>query len=429
MQKIKVVWICHFSNKEIRNFLPLSEQKLSRILMQIFTGVSISTKTDFAPWVSALINEFKRINYVELHVIAPHQGLKKLTFEFESSGIHYHFFRPGFSLVIEKVIKKYIKPNRRYSLNRFLIRRFIAKVKPDIVTLIGSENPYYSLSVLDIKQVPVYVLLQTVLSASTNLEQSYLVNTNLLRKEKEIFQQTRYFGTASPLYHDSVLKINSEAIIFPFRFPTESPPIIDPAIKEYDFVFFSSQLKPSKGVEDSIEALAIVKKYHKAVKLNIIGSCSSAYKKLLESKVSAAGLNENIIFSEHFPSHLEMFIQVSKSMYALLPHKIDVVASTIREAMFMGLPVITYKTSGTPNLNIEHQTVMLSEIGDITDLAKNMITLMNNQELAQNLANNAKNLAMCRYNNTKIAQKLVEDYFAIINHYKNERSKTRLLFI
>lgn len=419
MSKIKIAWICHFSNKKVRENLPLSSLWFVNVLRFILGKKGkLSPNIDFAPWISVLIKEFEKIDDVELHVIAPHIGLKKLTCTFEMNGVYYHFFKPGLSQILVIVLRVvFRRQERKYRINRFLVKGFLKNIKPDIVNLIGAENPLYSITALDIKDTPMYVLLQTVLATPFNNKLNYKVDVERLAVENAIFLNAKYFGTAARAYNDCVLKVNPNAIVFEFWFPVENPPDIEDIGKEFEFVFFANQLTESKGVEDAIEAFAIVARKFKNARLNIIGSCSAAYKDLLVSKISDLGLDENIVFSSYFSLHSEMFKQVKKAKIALLPHKIDVIAGTIREAMFLGLPVITYKTTGTPFLNSEKQTVLISDIGDISGLAQNMIMLLSSPVLDQSLTHNAKILANKIFDNAAITKKLLEDNKAIINHY------------
>ena len=149
-EKLKVVWICHFSNENIRSKLPLSKRK---------------TYADFAPWVNNLIKEFEKLDNIDLHIIAPHRGLLKPVVSFKSNGINYHFFKPDAPIIHKMIPQKfYINDNFRYHANRFFIKRFVRKIQPDIINIIGAENPYYSISALDIKNIPVYLSCQTVYS-------------------------------------------------------------------------------------------------------------------------------------------------------------------------------------------------------------------------------------------------------------------------
>lgn len=416
MSRIKIVWICHFSNRDIREKLPLLSYQFSNQLKKMLAfGNQIKYK-DFASWISILITEFEIIDEVELHIIAPHRGLKRVTFDFELNNIQYHFFRPALFPLIQKFIYKIFKQKRSYWYNRLIIKKLLRRINPDIVNLFGAENPYYSISALDIKETPLYILLQTVLSIPIY----YKLNIDPERKdiEKKIFLSTNYFGTIARIYNDCVINTNPFAKVFEFMFPTDIIPLIESQEKHFDFVFYSSYLSEDKGVEDAIEAFKIVCKTYNNAKLNIIGSCITSYREFLEKKIAFLGLTEKIAFSGYFPLHADMLRQVKKAKIALLPHKFDVISSTIREAMFLGLPIVTYKTTGTPFLNSEKQTVLISVIGDIEDLARNMLKLMNDQAFSQCLVENAKSLAESLFNNNAIAKKLIENNRAIINHYR-----------
>lgn len=72
------------------------------------------------------------------------------------------------------------------------------------------------------------------------------------------------------------------------------------------------------------------------------------------------------------------------------PLKLDVISGTIIEAMILGFPVITYKTTGTPYLNKYGEAVLISDIDDVNSLANNMLRIMKEPELVQKMLNNSK---------------------------------------
>jgi glycosyltransferase involved in cell wall biosynthesis len=430
MNRIKIAFICHFSNQEIRNKLPISSFKLKNRIKKLLGKNEPYGYSDFAPWVSILIKEFEKFENVELHVIAPHQGLKQSLFEFSNSEVHYHIFKPDVPLLHinwPSFFKNYSAPN--FTFNRNVVSRLIQKIKPDIVNLIGAENPYYSITAIDIENIPVYVLLQAVLSTPFKDKYKFIVDKHRLEVERNIFQRMNYFGTASSMYGDCVLNLNSNAKIFEFWFPTQLPPKIITQTKVYDFVFFAKVVSQIKGIDETLEALAIVKEYKNDIKLNVVGLCESGFKRLLIERILELDIEENIEFSDYFQDHRDMFIQVKKSKIAVLPNKLDVLSSTIREAMFLEIPIATTITTGTPYLNVKNQTVLLSEIGDIEELANNMYRLLIDDELCGELARNAKALAEEVFDNTAIAKKLVKDNLAIVEHFiDNKTIPQELLF-
>lgn len=422
MKKIKIAFICHFSNTNIRAKLPLSSLWVKNLFKKLI-GKNVSNYEDFAPWITTIISEFEKFEDVELHVISPHVGLKYKLNEFSSNNIHYHFFKPVMPFIQIKwrsVFKNYSAP--QYRCNREMVSQIVNQINPEVVNLFGSENPYYSITALDIKKIPVNVLLQSVLYTPFKEKYNFVVEENRLEIERKIFQSCFYFGTACRMYSDCVLNVNPEANIFEFWFPTQLPPKVSSNRTLYDFVFFAKSVSNIKGIEDTIKALALVKKKKEDVKLNVIGSCDADYKEFLSNLIVDLGLKDNVTFHDYFPEHKNMFEQVKRSKIAVLPNKLDVLSSTIREAMFLEMPIVTTVTTGTPYLNADKQTVLLSEIGNIENLAHNMYKLLNDTALSCNLVKNAKTLAEKVFDNNAIAKKLVKDNIAILENYKEKKT-------
>lgn len=421
MNKTKIVWLCHFSNSTVRSKLKLSNLGIENFLRRILGKNKKSISSDFAPWITNLIKEFEKFKDCELHIISPHRGLKRFTQEFSINGVYYHFFKPELPFMLSKIVDKLYSGKKHYKLNRFLIKRFIKKIKPDIVNLIGTENPYYSIATLDIKNIPVYVSAQTVYTNPSRMELTGNVQQDKWDLELQIHKKERYFGCTGRMHRDLVLKNNPQAITFKMFFPIQYPHKVRDVPKEYDFVFFAAGVTKKKGIEDTIDALAQVKTKHANVKLNVVGKCEQEYKEFLQKKIATLGLRDNISFNNYFPVHSDMHQHIKKSRFALLPVKLDVISGTIVEAVLLELPLITYKTTGTPYLNKDGETVLLADIGDIDMLAKNMLTFLENPDFANSLSKKAKTFVENEFDNTKTAKRLAANYKAVINHYYHNK--------
>ena len=419
MKKLTVAWICHFSNQEVRNKLPLSNMRISNFLRSIL-GKTKFEYGDFAPWINNLIKEFEKFEEVELHIIAPHTGLKKKRFDLEMNGIHYHFFKSEddniFNFIINKLdsnkIPKYIKNRKRTA-------EIVTSIKPDIINLIGTENPYYSITVLDIEDIPVFVSAQTVYTNPDRQKISGNCDPLRWNTELKIHHKEKYYGCAGRMHRDLILRNNPDAIIFKNFFPIQYPKKVKEVEKEFDFVYFAQGVSQKKGIEDAIDALALVKKEKPNVTLKVVGHCPPNYKVFLNNKINNLGLTENISFHDYFPVHSDMHQYIKKAKFALLPVKLDVIPGTVIEAMLLELPVVTYKTTGTPYLNKDGETVLISKIGDIEHLAANMLKLLDSPELAEQLKKKAKTFVEKEFDNATSAKRLLEDYKAVIAHYHN----------
>ena len=419
--KIKVVWICHFSNENIRELLKLSKLTLHIALKRIFKNEKAQPYRDFAPWVTNLAKEFERIEDIELHIISPHRGLIKNIESFAMNKINYHFFKPDLPLIYFNITNKLLYMGRKpkYYKNRYLIRKIIKQINPDIINLIGAENPYYSISSLDIKNIPVYVACQTVYSNPARKEMGDSVVPGRWETELKIHKKEKYFGCHGRMHHDLVLKNNPKATIFKMFFPLEKPEKVANYNKIYDFVFFAGIAK-KKGVEDLIDALALVKKKKESVLLDIVGSSDGNYMSFLFKKVKELGLENNVVFHNYFPKHIDMHQHVVQAKFAVLPVKLDDIPGSVIEAIYLELPVVTYKTTGTPYLNKDAESVLIGDIGDIDMLANNMIKLLEDEKLGNKLKKNALEVVNKEFDNKVSAMRFVSNYKAIIENYNHQ---------
>jgi glycosyltransferase involved in cell wall biosynthesis len=417
MNKLKIVWICHFSNKEVREQLPLASQKLRNSLKNLLGEKKKNSYRDFAPWVTNLTKEFKNFKEVELHIIAPHTGLERKTAEFKMDGIHYHFFKSDESSVLGKLKEKLVrKKDNNYISNRKIVQQLITKIKPDIINLIGTENPYYSITTLDIANIPVYVSVQTVYTNPLRKTHSF-VEQERWDLELKIHQKEIYFGCGGRMHRDLILKNNPQATVFKMFFPLEKPSLVKEVPKEFDFVFFASGVTNKKGVEDAIDAFAIVRIQMPKASLNIVGGCSRDYKLKLQKKIESLDLQENISFNGYFDLHADMHQHLKRARFAVLPNKLDIISSTVIEAILLELPLVTNRTSGSPYLNKDRETVLLADIDDVESLAENMLRLLNNLELAERLKRDAKFFVEKEFDNATSAKRLLSNYKAVIDHY------------
>lgn len=426
MDKLKIVWICHFSDPLIRNNLSLKKYCFKNLIKKMI-GKDNLNYYDFAPWITNLIKEFEKLTNVELHIISPHKGLKRKKVHFAMNGISYNFFKYehffGLDFIVNIICKK-----RTYRSNRKIIKGLVESIKPNIINLIGAENPYYSASVLDIKNTPIFVSLQTIYTNPDRKRYSS-VNMNRWNIELAIHKKEKYYGCQGVMHRDLLLKNNPEANIFKTMFPINYPIKEKNIIKNFDFILFAASLSNKKGVEDAIEALAIVKNEYPKVTLNLVGKSSNERNKTLKQKIIELDIEENVRFKGFFAKKTDMHKFIQQARFALLPNKLDIISGTTVEAMILGLPVITYKTSGAPYLNKYSEAVLISEIEDIQGLADNMIKVLKSENLTDKLRKNSWEFIDREFNNRDNVKKLIDCYKAVIDNYHfNKPIPQELLF-
>jgi len=421
VKKLKVIWLCHFSNPEIRKHYP---RKVKRPLYHFMRKLlhlpyKNGAPKDFAPWVTNGINELIKRKDVDLHVISPQTDLKRRLFEFELHGVHYYFYNPNWTLFLMHVVKS----NglwRKLQNSSHYANMFIHRINPDIINLIGAENPYHACTVLDIKHnAPVMVSLQTIFTNPDRIK--YDSNADKSKNwyiDKLIHEKLSYFGATGRMHRDLLLKDNPNAIVFDFNWCSGTMPQVKSENKQFDFVNFAMGQSEKKGSHDSIKALSIVKQKYPGVKLNLVGNCDEKTKNELVKLIQQYDLINNVIFTSFFEKQADMFQHIQKSRFALLPCKMDITSGTMLQAMYYELPLVVYKTCGTPKFNLNKESALIAPLNDVEALAQNMLVLMDNPEKAEEIRRNAKEYITEHFDSKKATEKLIADYHAIIANFK-----------
>lgn len=428
IRKIKVVWICNVMNDIVREHLCSDMGWCRRALIGVFKLMSFAIpkntrdrldkylyyrpQSDYGQWNTNAIREFESINSVELHVIIPINMTSCPLVEFEKNGIYYHIVKSHDS-IIHKVFGSKVKLPK-YKSDRKSIVRIIDALAPDLVHIIGAENPQYSQSVFDTYQrYPVIVQLQTLLS-DPNVLKIDATRVQVAQMEKNILSLPVYIGTPMADFRRIILSdINPNAQFVDIGLAVNEPVERKEYKKEFDFVYFSANI--SKAADLAVEAFCLATRKHPGLTLDIIGAYSEDYKARLDKMLKESIVEQNVRFEGSLPTHEDVINRIRKARFALLPLKIDMIPGTIREACANGLPVVTTITKGTPELNKDRETALLSPIGDHAALAHNMIRLVEDSALASALKENGYRYAERLMNNRDMMKKWVEAYYSIID--------------
>ncbi len=423
-EKIKIVWICHLSNKQVREKIQFCRYYYRDILGRMIRK-TISSKQDYAIWVTNAIIEFEKFNDVDLTIVFPQDGIAGKQQRFEINGIKYICFRSEadsfYSFLKRKLFKKF---DWTYKKNRRLVKGIIDELKPDIVHLIGAENPPYSITLLDVpNSIPTITSLQTLMS-DPRFKENYPMSeeeySHYSEIEKKVIVRSDYIAQRSE-YIQNLVKTTIKANAIFLKMPlalgvtinTESPK------KEYDFVYFARNI--NKAADYAIEAFGLAHKRHSSITLNICGMCSEPYREQLDKRIQELGIQDKVVFTTERETHEEVMEQIKKSRFALLPLKVDLISGTIREAMASGLPVVTTITPATPELNVDRESVLLSENGDFVGMADNMLKLVESDTLANRLRDNSIRTVSQKYSNQSFMKMWHDGYREVIDNFKNNK--------
>ena len=419
--KIKVLWLCSVSNAEMREHYQTKAGFVLKWIYKKFKHTTTDDK-DHAQWDTNAIKEIEKRDDLELHVVCPKRFLTKKFVDFEMNGVYYHLFRDQNSSLLTWLISQTItKFSSRYHRNRKRIKHIIETIKPDVVHVIGAENPQYSLATLDIPEsIPVIVQLQALLCSLEAVTRIPFERKDYHYKgeiEKEIFKKVPFIGTPVPSFAEYIKKnLDTKATILNIGLALTEPVYKENNKKEFDFVYFSGNL--SKGADLALKSFAIAHQIYPNITLDVIGGYSDELKSTLDTIVEENNLKDYVTFEGFLPTHDDVIMQIRKAIYALLPITMDILPGTVREAMANGLVVLTSITEGTPTLNEKMESVLLSPVCDYKKMADDMITVLENPKYAKNLRENAWKIAEERSSNREVIQKWVDSYKACLAYCK-----------
>lgn len=414
---LKVLLVCHFSNSKVRDHLQLDNRRLYTFVRRL---LGMPNKGDgygdIAAWDTYMIEHLRKRDDIDLYVISAHSGLKRGVVSFELEGVHYYFVRCDRATLLKRLIKS---PSLWHKLNpmRPVVRKIVNQVKPDVVALVGAENAYISGTVLGIGDYPLIVKCQTIYNNPERGKQGVVDRKNAY-VEREIFKNLKYVAVNTNMHHRLFRQMNQTAINFKWTLGNLLPEV-KMVEKRFDFVNYAMEMIDKKGFNDAIKALTIVKNRYPNVHLNLVGGATQEEKQALTDLVSQCGLSENVTFTQFFERQEDMFQHIQQARFALLPCKMDYISSTIRQAMHYGLPVVCYRTEGTVTLNQEKECVLIAENGNVDDLAKNMLLLMDDGSKAEELQKNAKEYSKIWDEDERITQQMVHNFRAVVEHYRN----------
>jgi glycosyltransferase involved in cell wall biosynthesis len=394
---IKIVWLCHFANEEMKAFFNTPHIK------------------EFAPWIDGLIKLFRERTDVEIHIVAPNVFTNKHT-EMLLNNIHYHFYKHRPNFILNKIVYRMLKLELR--TNYFLVKqnifKIIERINPDIIHLHGAENPYYSAGILPlIKHYPHLVTIQGFIRNST--ERNSLINKKIQIEEK-ILKTVVNIGVRTKEMSEIVLNLNPRAKLHYHNYTwTTSEHIKDSSrASTFDIIFFARVTK-DKGIEDLLEAISIVKKEKPDVSLHVIGRAEESYLQKLKNLTNQLNIRDNVKFLGFMETQQDIYKYAINAKICVLPTYHDVIPGTIVESMLIKLPCISYNVGGLPELNEKIQTVILVERCNINQLANEITSLLNDKNKRELLAEHAFTYIHKKFNNSDAVSDILRAYSEILS--------------
>jgi len=393
---VKIVWLCNFANAEMKTFFHTPHVR------------------ELAPWINNLIELFREKTDIELHIVAPNIFTNK-RHVVKIKNVQYHFYQHRESFIPRQVYNLLrIESRTNYYYAKQKIVKIIKNINPDIIHLHGTECPYYTAGILPLIELyPVLVTIQGFLRNAS--ERNFRINKRIKIEEK-ILKRTMHIGVRTKDMSKTVLELNPKAQLHFHNYPITKPVYIKDSNVEstFDIIFFARVCK-DKGIEDLLEAVALIKKIKPDVSLQVIGGSDKSYLKFLKSKLKQFDIESNVKFLGFIEPQCELHKQVSHAKICVLPTYHDILPGTILESMFMKLPVIAYAAAGISELNDKGQAIVLVEKNNVQQLANEIAAFLNDKNKRNSMAEFAYNYARERFKNIYVVNDIMKAYNEILS--------------
>jgi len=400
---------------------------------------------ELSPWIQETLNVFKNKEDIELHVVAPNYA-SNTNVNCKKDEIHFHYYHYSptwLSKITAPIIKKVINHSETYKISERLANTItgfktpaksasaiIKNINPDLIHLYGSENPDYASPAIELmKAYPVILTLQGYaylqMPSKMFLEKKFFdyrvkfesfINNNIKYFTSSKKWTVEDFKNSKPGHFENCESLYYVTAIT--KVPLVNATIAD---KEYDLVFYA-RIDKNKGIEDLIEVVANLKTKGRALKTLVMGRGSESYIRKLKDSIKNKGLDDIINFTGFIENHEDVYKYAAQAKVMVLPTHNDGIPNTIREAMFMKLPVVANNVGGIPRFNENRHCAHLVERGDLKGLADGIIKILDDNDYRNELINNAYREALEVYSPDAV-------YEQTINAYKDVVKKTEIIGI
>ncbi len=394
-KKLKVLWLCYFSNKEVQDQL----KPWKRI-------------GEFAPWISSMITLFENDQDIELHVISQHEWIPGYK-HFVKKGVNYYFINKGIPL-----IGRHWPGFFRFDVwadlyfTKRIIARIVNKVRPDIIHMQGTENLFCTSVTQFHKKYPVFITIQGFIHKSLKSNKVEIVRA---KKELELLKMFRHYGYRTKSMGEEILLLNLDAVLHWHNYPMKTIIPVD-TDKKFDLVFFARVCK-EKGIEDLLHAVSIIKKDKPDISLCVIGGGKSESFKKLGLDL---GMQNNVFWAGFLPTQDDVHNMASKARISVLPTYHDIISGTILESLLLKIPVVAYDVGSIHEVNAKDEIIALVEKRNIEQLAEAILYLLNNPEICKRRAEKGyiRAVEMFSHDDGEVRQSLLKAYIEVIRDFK-----------
>jgi glycosyltransferase involved in cell wall biosynthesis len=175
-------------------------------------------------------------------------------------------------------------------------------------------------------------------------------------------------------------------------------------------VLFFGLLAPSKGIQDLVDAFALVRQSSDA-KLLIAGYPTKHFdRKELNEQIAAAGLAEDVVLDMRYIPLEEVGALMGLATVAVYPYRSSTQSGALQVAYTFGRPVVATNVGGLPEAVEQGRSGFLVPVNSPPELAEAILKLVTNRELAKIMGEYARHLSETRFSWRSVARQIIKVY-------------------
>lgn len=291
---------------------------------------------------------------------------------------------------------------------------------PQVKSVVSIQGLLYRIKDVDLGEVSIwnYIFgrtLHQMLHLNGELELHCLYKKNS-KYEQEILERVQYINSVNT-WDTSICKaINPKLKVFKLEYNLREEMYASPKWKldsaEKHSIFTNPGGVPLKGLHQLIKAVALLKEQYPDIKLRIPGMgkdgqlvVNSAYTKYIKKLIRKCELEDNIEFLGRQTGQ-GMCDQMLRSRITVVPSAIEGTSLVLREAMFLGCPVIASFRGGMADFVSDKVDGFLYDYQEVPYLAARISTLFEEDELCKKFSS----AAICKAEEAHDRNKNISEY-------------------
>ncbi|MCD6321395.1 MAG: glycosyltransferase family 4 protein [Clostridiales bacterium] len=385
-------------------------------------------------WMTALLEQLKYDNNIEIGIVTAYPGLKDC--QFSEDGMYYY--------VIGQPKKFHAFAYRKSDLENCYSA--IEDFQPDVIHFHGSERFYGLVKVVKNINIPSVVSIQGILKQysifhnyfgilnpfdiikSTRLAEllsgfgmiwdyKRIVNAakrerNILKNVEGLIGRTTWDCSFAKLYNPEAAYFHVGEILrsqfYCERWALEK-------CDEYSLIYTNAG-HPRRGTENLLMAVSLLKNEFPDIKLRLAGTVSkrSGYGRFLRKLINKLGIVEQVDFLGYLNGS-EMVRELLRSHVFIIASYIENSPNSLAEAMMLGMPCAASYVGGIPSMIDNGRTGLLFPAGDVPLLADCIRRSFKDASFAKMLGENARLVAATRHAPTLVVKQLLDAYKKLLS--------------